>query len=434
MRKIKNKLTNIKNHQQYNRILYWAKNISITGIAQIVIQVVGFLSAILIIRLLPVEDYAFYTIANTMLGAMTILSDGGISTGVMAEGGKVWKDPIKLGKVAATGLAMRRRFAIISLIITFPILVSLLLKNGCSWLTAVLIFLSLIPAFYAALSDSIYKTAPSLHQVIKPIQKNQVSVGVLRLLMTGITVFIFPFAYIAILASGIPRMYGNVELKKIGLEFIDYDQEPDPKIKKDILLVVKKILPESIYFILSSQITIWLISIFGNTTNVAQIGVLGRFAVVFTMLGYIINSLFTPRFARSEVKKKRLIHIFIQLQGILFSLSFITIAGFYIFDNQLLWILGDAYKGLKTELLLIAISGGIGFISSSTNILLASRSIIVPPAIYITIAIITQIITAIFLPLHQVSGVIQFSIFTVLVLYLVRIFYLFYYIRRYDVL
>ncbi len=98
---MKDILIKFKQHPKYDTIVSWGKLISITGSAQIIVQAVGFASGILIIRLLPVQEYAFYTLANTMLGAMTVLSDGGISTGVMAQGGKVWEDKLKLGKVLA---------------------------------------------------------------------------------------------------------------------------------------------------------------------------------------------------------------------------------------------------------------------------------------------------------------------------------------------
>lgn len=434
MKNTKNQLSNLKNHKNYERVLYWGKNISITGIAQLLVQGVGFISGILIIRLLPVNEYALYTIANTMLGTMTILSDAGISSGVMAQGGKVWKDPKKLGIVVATGLELRRKFAIGSIIVTSPILIYLLLKNGSTWLTALLIFLSLIPAFYVALSNSIYRIAPSLHQSILPLQKNDVSVGLLRLLIIGSIVFIFPFASMAIIASGIPGIYGNIKLKKISNAFLEESKQSDGEVKKEILKGVKKIMPGAIYYSLSSQITIWLISFFGSSTNVAQLGVLGRFAVVFTMLTSLVTTLLVPRFARSALNKKGILNKFIQLQGILFGLSLVMIAIFYIFNFQILWILGNEYRDLKMELLLISISGAIGFISSNTNTILASRSIIVPPIIFISSAIIIQIIAGVFLPLDQVSGVIQFSIYTVLMIYLVRISYLIYYVKKYDAL
>ncbi|WP_304199590.1 hypothetical protein [Flavobacterium alvei] len=126
---MKEKLTKIKQHPKYDTILNWGKLISITGGAQVIVQAVGFVCGILIIRLLSVEEYAFYTLANTMLGAMTVLSDGGISTGVMAEGGKVWQDKEKLGRVLVTGLEMRKKFGVISLMVSLPILLYLLIQK-----------------------------------------------------------------------------------------------------------------------------------------------------------------------------------------------------------------------------------------------------------------------------------------------------------------
>ncbi len=81
---MKDKISKFKQHPKYNTLLYWGKLISITGSAQIIVQAVGFVSGILIIRLLPVQEYAFYTLVNTMLGTVALLVDGGISTGAMA--------------------------------------------------------------------------------------------------------------------------------------------------------------------------------------------------------------------------------------------------------------------------------------------------------------------------------------------------------------
>ena len=136
-------------------------------------RLLALLRGILIIRLLPVQEYAFYTLANTMLGTMTVLADGGITTGVMAQGGKVWQNKEKLGIVLVTGLELMKNFGIGSLIISLPVLFYLLLHNGASWLMSSLIVLSMIPAFYASMSDSLLEIVPKLHQTILPLQRNQ---------------------------------------------------------------------------------------------------------------------------------------------------------------------------------------------------------------------------------------------------------------------
>ena len=123
-------------------------------------------------------------------------------------------------------------------------------------LTAVLITASLIPVFCAALSDSLLEIVPKLHQSILPLQKNQVAVGIGRLVLTSLTMFVFPWAFIAVLAAGFPCIFWNIQLRKISYGFADKDQQLDKETRTAILAVVKRIIPTFIYYCVSRQITI----------------------------------------------------------------------------------------------------------------------------------------------------------------------------------
>ena len=403
-------LNKIKSHQHYNKALYWFKAISITGLAQVIVQAVGFACGILIIRLLPTKEYALYTLANTMLGTMAVLADGGISTGVMSQGGKVWQDNEKLGVVLATGLDLRRKFAFVSLIVSTPILFYLLLHNGASLLMAVLIVLSLIPAFYAALSDSLLEIVPKLHQSILPLQKNQVIVGIGRLFISALTLFVFPWTFVAILAGGFPRMFGNIKLRKMTYGFVDKKQKPDSNTRKEILKLVKRILPGSIYFSVSGQITIWLISIFGKATSVAQMGALGRIAMLLSVINVIIATLIIPRFARLIENKKTLFIRFIQIiSGLVFLLS-IIITFTYLFPNQILWILGKQYIELSHELILTIIGSCLSLIAGVIFGLYTCKGWMINPLIYIPLNISSIIFSLIIFNISTLTGILYLNI------------------------
>ena len=399
-----------KQHPNYDKILGWGKLISITGSAQIIVQAVGFASGILIIRLLPVQEYAFYTLANTMLGTMTVLADGGITTGVMAQGGKVWQDKEKLGIILATGLDLRRKFAILSLLISVPILFYLLLHNGASWLTSVLIVLALIPAFYAALSDSLLEVAPKLHQIILPLQKNQVEVGIGRLLLSGLSMLIFPWAFVAVLAAGIPRIWGNFGLRKIVYTIASKDQQPSVEVKNEILDLVKRILPTSIYYCVSGQITIWLISIFGNTTSLAQLGALSRLSVILSVFVTLVTTLIVPRFAKLVLDKKILLLRFVQIMLILIVILSLIVLIVYIFPFPILWILGNDYKGLNYELLLSITGSCISLLSGIAFSLYSSRGWAMSPVLLISINLFGIIVFASILDLSNLEGVLFLNI------------------------
>lgn len=407
---MKDILIQLKQHPNYDKIVSWGKLISITGSAQIIVQALGFFSGILIIRMLPVHEYAFYTLANTMLGTMTVLADGGITTGVMAQGGKVWQDKEKMGIILATGLDLRKKFAIVSLLISVPILFYLLLHNGANWLTSILISLALIPAFYAALSDSLLEIVPKLHQTILPLQKNQVGVSLGRLLLTTLTIFIFPWAFIGILAAGIPRILGNIQLRKIGYELADKNQKPDKKIRAEILTLVKLIMPTSIYYCVSGQITIWLISVFGNTTSLAQLGALGRLSALLSIFGAIVVTLIIPRFAKLELDKNLLLKRFLQIMGLLIVLLSLIIFVVYLFPIPILWVLGDTYKGLPYELLLSVISSCISLLGGIVFSLYSSRGWAMSPILMISINLVSIIILASILDLSNLKGALYFNI------------------------
>ncbi|KRB58100.1 hypothetical protein [Flavobacterium sp. Root186] len=404
-------LDKIKQHQHFDKSLNFIKLISIVGSTEVILKLIGFVSGILIVRMLPVQEYALYTLANTMLGTLVMFTDSGISNGVMALSGKVWKDPKKLGEVLATGLNLRKKFALIALAVSTPIILYLLLKNNASWLSAVLIFLSLIPAFYAALSDSLLEITPKLHQDISSLQKNQLRVGFGRLLLVILTIFIFPWTFVLILASGIPQIYGNSKLKIINKKFVDSNQKPDPIIRKEILKIVTRILPNIIFYALSGQIVIWILSVFGNSTDLASIGALGRFAALMAFFTTISGTLFLPRFSRLADDKEILLRYFLFFQLILFLAAGFIMLIVFLFPAQMLWLLGASYSSLSSELFLIMLSNCIGLIAAMSGNLIGSRGHFLNPIFVIALNLGTVILAYFIWDLTKLRGILYYSIF-----------------------
>jgi O-antigen/teichoic acid export membrane protein len=398
------------NQPKFANVLHWGKLISLTGLAQLIVQVVGFACGILIIRLLPIKEYALYTLVNTMLGTITVLADGGISNGVMAAGGKVWNDKFKLGAVLATGLDLRRKFAIGSLLFSLPILFYLLYHNGASLITSILITVSMIPAFFAALSDSLLEIVPKLHQRILPLQKNQMAVSIFRLLLSTLFLFVFPWAFVAILAAGIPRIWGNFKLKKIVYQLADENQQTDKLIQKDILALVKKTLPGAIYYCFSGQLSIWIISFFGNTNSVAQLGALGRLNMLLAIFNTIVATLIVPRFAKLSSNKKVLLSKFFQIIGLLVFVVIIIIGLVHFFPKPILWLLGNTYSDLHEALLLSVIGSCISLLAGIAFSLYSSRGWAIHPAVLIMINVSSIIAFSFVFNLSTLSGVLWLNI------------------------
>ncbi|WP_018614269.1 lipopolysaccharide biosynthesis protein [Segetibacter koreensis] len=400
----------VYSNPSYAKVLEWSKLLTITGSAQVVVQVIGFASGILIIRLLSTQEYAFYTIVSTMSGAMIMLADGGISTGVLAQGGKVWQSKEKLGVVIATGISLRKRFSIISLLFAIPAMLFLLRQQHATWGIAILITVSLIPGFLSTLFGNLLDIAPKLRQDISPLQKIQVLTNLGRLALLCISLFIFPWAFIAILAAGLPQIWANRRLEKVSSSYADRNQKADPVIQKEILGTVKRTLPDAIYSCLSGQVTIWLLSIFGSTVALSQLGALSRLSVIINLFNILFYTLVLPRFARLPNNSILLIKRYAQIQVGLLFLTSLIVTVIWFFSSEVLWILGPKFSGLTNQLVLIMAASCLSSIAGLSFYLCTSRGWVINPVISIPVNILSIICGAYLLDVSSLHGILILNI------------------------
>lgn len=414
------------NHAIAQRGFNWVKLVGITGFSQAIVQAIGFVCGILIIRLLPTQEYALYTLANTMFGTMIVLSDAGISSGVMAEGAHVWKDKDKLGQVIATGFNLRKKFAVISLLVSIPILLYLLYQNGASILMSIIIALALIPAFISSLSANLLETPVKLQQDIVPLQKNQLAVNFGRLLLLGLTIFVFPLAFVALLATGASQVWGNFRLRKIISPYVELKQPVSKTVHKNISKIITRTLPGAIYYCISGQLTVWILAVFGTTSNLAEIGALGRIAVLLSLITVVFKTLVVPRFSRLQNEFKLLFSRFAISQLLLLIVALVVTGLVYLFGSQILLVLGSKYEGLEYELVLVMIGGCLNLISALTFSICVSKGWVINPLITIPINILTIIAGVLLLNVTTLQGVLIFNIVIALVGVIMNSIYGFY--------
>lgn len=375
-------------------------------------------SGFIIVRQLTINEYAYYTIANTFLGAMTLLSDCGVNTSVYALGAQNWQDKKKMGIILHRGLQLRNHFAIYTLIVSVPVLIYLLFQQHESALSIGLIILSIIPSFYAGLSDAILEVVPKLNQELNVLQKNQTLVAILRLFLVFLAAFIFPFTSAILLANGLPRIFGNIKLKKIALKNAEISNVQDEEVNTETKRIIKRTAPSTIYFVFSSQVSLFILSFLGKTTSIAQLGALGRFSVIFTVFTTFVNMVFIPRFARSENKRSVLLKKshFILLLSLIGSLSVGSVL--YIFRSFVLRFLGANYQHLDYCFMLIITQGIITVLSSNAYEFNLRKGWVIHPLLDILISLVPTVVFAILIPLNTLPNVILYGILNSLVYFL----------------
>ena len=105
-----------------DRLHAWAMLLSRFVAVQLLVQLLGFAGGMLLVRRLSKEQYAFFTIANTLLGTMNLLADSGVGSGLTSIGGRVWDTPARLGQLVRTGLQLRRGLGLAAILAVAPCL------------------------------------------------------------------------------------------------------------------------------------------------------------------------------------------------------------------------------------------------------------------------------------------------------------------------
>jgi O-antigen/teichoic acid export membrane protein len=376
-----------------------------------VVQLLGFAAGILIVRELPKREYAFYTIGNTMLATILLLADSGISSALSAIGGRVWQDNGRLGSLMNTALQLRRQLAVLTVLVVVPTLVWLLHQNGAHPLETVLLVAAVLAGSGLELITRIYSVALRLKSQIRQIQNQALTAAVVKLAVVGVALFIFFNAIVAIVSVVIGYAVQFWMLRRWVAKNIDRSAPTDDTMRGEIMSVIRKQSPHSIYYCLQGQITVWLISIFGSTDNVANVGALGRLALLFMIISSVSVEVILPAFSRiqspSQVRKR-----FFQIVFGYFAMSALLMCVIIAFPRQILAILGSQYANLESEGILMAGSAIVIAISGLLWAVNAARAWIVPPHILIPCTLILQVLLVMILDLSTVRGVLLFSIYS----------------------
>ncbi|MEQ8752654.1 MAG: polysaccharide biosynthesis protein [Coleofasciculus sp. G1-WW12-02] len=378
--------------------------------AQLVVQALGFTSGILLVRTLEQQQYAYFTIANTMQATMNVLADMGIGSGLSVIGGKVWQDQYRFGQLINTAMQLRRYLAVIAIIVVTPILLWLLISNGISIVYATLIIVIVLVEFNFRLTTGVLVVVPRLHSQINRLQSLELIFAASRLCMLSFAYLTYLNAAVALIASTVASGLQRLLIGYWVTDNVNNKASVQPKDREEILKLVKSQAPYFIFYCIQGQFTIWLISILGNTQSIAEVGALGRLGVLLAVIGSVMSSIIAPSFARCQSVNQLRFRYF-QTIGLFIFFSLFLIGFAALFPRELLWILGEKYAHLESELVFMAGNSMIKSLASIMISLNSSKGWIKNSWIIVPSTIVTQFIT---ITLVQVSTVKKIFIFEIL--------------------
>lgn len=397
-------------------------------IAQGLTSVAGAVAGLIVVRALPIEAYARYSVALALLGAISLLADSGTTMGAMAQGGKVWQDPRRLGAVLRVARSLRLRFGLWAGAVALPVLVALLAQQGASTREIAAWVVVIGGLFILNLQTSLLEVPVKLHQALRVTQGVAVGQSVLRVGAVVAAVGLWPFGVVAALAGGLPQAWGNWRLARAGRSFIAEGGETDPHVRKDMLALVRRSLPGGIYYVVSQQAGLWFLSVGGSTVAVAQLGALGRIALIVGVIGALAQAVWVPRFARIP-DNGPLLSGYVRTLGWVVALALPAGLLAVVWPTGLLWLVGPAYVGLEGALRLAVCGAVLQMLGGVALQLVYGRGWLPPPVVGIGIAVAVQAACVGLLDLRTLEGVLWMGVFLGLQTLVVHVGYLLYKVR-----
>jgi O-antigen/teichoic acid export membrane protein len=392
------------------RALQRAKMVGNFAFVQGMVQVVGFASGILLVRWLNQHEYAYFTIANAMQGTINILADMGVSIGLVSIGGRVWQDRLRFGQLIATANGFRRRIGSAVIIVVTPILYWMLTRNGASSPYAALLIGVIVVGLVAQLWLGVLRVVPQLRSDVSQLQKIDLTGAFARLVVLVCCAFFFLNAGVAVLVSSMAFLLQYWLLRRYAAEVIDLHAPENAEDRAAMVGFIKNQAANAVFYCLQGQITIFLISFFGSrATSVAEVGALGRLAMIFAVLGQLLTNIFVPAFARCQDAARLRLQYFGIVGGVAACCAAVMAAA-ALFPNQFLFILGDKYSHLQRELVLMIAGTVMNMLTGALWFLNASKAWVTGAWLYIPLTLATQIALIPYTDFSSVRQVLMFNL------------------------
>ena len=276
------------------------------------LQGVSVLIGLFLVRSLSVRAYAQFGLALGFQATAATLMDLGFASTVVPLVGERISDRALVGKYVRAAKSLRdRAFLILSPAVAVAFLV-ITHKQRWGWPTQLGLLLSVLLALFSSSTASYYSVPLFVYRRLRDYYFLQTASSGCRLLLY--LLFNAIGALNSVTAAGCAALNATVNgflLKRNGGTLIEWPERDDPAIRKEI---VRYILPASPAILLGAfhgQIALFLISIFGNTANIAQVAALGRLAQLFSLLMTFNVVVVEPYIAR--LQRPRLLFTYLQI-------------------------------------------------------------------------------------------------------------------------
>jgi O-antigen/teichoic acid export membrane protein len=336
------------------------------------LQGIQILAGLFLVRRLSVEAYAQFGLAYGFQLTMSTLMDLGLAMSIVPLVGEHRDDRQLVGRYVRAAKHLRDRTFWILAPFAAAAFLAMMHLHGWSWRVQILLLISVLVSLYSSGRVSYYSAPLFLFRRFREYYVPQTLSSLGRLIAYVFCSFSGVLSsWVAAMLSAVSIAMNGVFLEKKANRDMDWPEADDPSADREVFRFVLPAMPAILFAAFQSQIALFLISVFGATTNIAQVAALGRLGQLFGLLMTFNIMVIEPYIARRS--REKLLPSYLGFLGLTAVLCVpVVLLAFYV-PSLFLWLLGGNYKGLGNSVGWVVLAACINHLSGLMWIMNRSR-------------------------------------------------------------
>lgn len=378
-------------------------------LAQGAVKALNLVAIVLVIRLMPVEDYALYTLVMSAWVILAIFADLGTGGSLVYLRRVSLEERWDLNAGITLVRRLRHWFFWGSMIVGLPVTAALAIAKGFDAFTVMVCALLLLVACWVNLEGVVRLVVLRLGSQFRRFYLAEFSGAAFKvfclgaILFTGLELGVETGLAITAGALLLTSLLARSEVGSDGAQ-------PSPGALRDRLFsYLRPLVPNVIFTALHGQLIIWLIALFGTTSALAETGAVTRYQMILAFVGGFFGQVAVAKLAKVLDPSIFLRQVMAYAGLLLVLVSGITSLA-YAFPDALLALLGPNYGGLDMELQLVALAGAITVVAQFLSLLNQARGWVRWMSLYIPIALLAIALFLIVFDVSTTVGVLELGL------------------------
>lgn len=326
--------------------------------AHMATRLLAAISGLMLVRLLPVSEYGFYSLVLAAFTFICTFSDLGATETLSFFRWRAGKKNRSWMPYFHAVLRFRRTvFAIgFSASAAYIFYTGRHIGAGMPTILAGIVLMGL--AAWFAIQSGIISYVLKLEQRFRQAYAVEISNESTKLLAVGlIWVFGLATASAGMASIAIGALIAAIlATRLLGQRFAGIEQaeqRQNSRTGRVLLGQIMPILPGTMHFAIQGPLITWLAAYYGSVVNVAEVGALGRLGVLIGVIAGFTVTVFVPRLL-AITDEALFMRRYLQWWVAILAFGGLVMLAVRIFPEALLYLLGASYAGLQTELLVVA--------------------------------------------------------------------------------